>query len=220
MGKKIVSITLTVVFGAVVLALGYQLYHIISTPIKFESEQREREAAVISRIKDIRNAERQFKSKYQRFTADFDTLINFILTEEIQGERKIIDEDDSVAMAQALLKARKERRKFQNVEKFSFSVKDSLFKHLTVEQIKELRYVPYSTNKTEFILKAGMLTTESKVVIPVVECRTPYIAFLDTVKYRQEIINLIDNMKNNFNRYPGIMFGSMERGNNEAGNWE
>ena len=117
MGKKIVSITLTVVFGAVVLALGYQLYHIISTPIKFESEQREREAAVISRIKDIRNAERQFKSKYQRFTADFDTLINFILTEEIQGERKIIDEDDSVAMAQALLKARKERRKFQNVEK-------------------------------------------------------------------------------------------------------
>ena len=65
-----------------------------------------------------------------------------------------------------------------------------------------------------------MLTTESKVVIPVVECRAPYITFLDTVAYRQEIINLIDNMQNNFNRYPGIMFGSMERGNNEAGNWE
>ena len=48
----------------------------------------------------------------------------------------------------------------------------------------------------------------------------PYITFLDTVAYRQEIINLIDNMQNNFNRYPGIMFGSMERGNNEAGNWE
>ena len=216
MGKKITQIVL----GLVVLGLAYYVYVLISTPIKFENEQKMREAAVIERIKDIRTAERQFKSKYQRFTADFDTLINFILTEEIQGERKIIDEDDSVAMAQALLKARKERRKFQNVEKFSFSVKDSLFKHLTVEQIKELRYVPYSTNKTEFILKAGMLTTESKVVIPVVECRTPYIAFLDTVKYRQEIINLIDNMKNNFNRYPGIMFGSMERGNNEAGNWE
>ena len=216
MGKKIIQIIL----AAVVIGLVYVVYTMISTPIKFEQEQKYRSAKVIERIKDIRTAERTFKSKYQRFTADFDTLINFILTEEIQGERKIIDEDDSVAMAQALLKARKERRKFQNVEKFSFSVKDSLFKHLTVEQIKQLRYVPYSTNKTEFILKAGMLTTESKVVIPVVECRTPYIAFLDTVKYRQEIINLIDNMKNNFNRYPGIMFGSMERGNNEAGNWE
>ena len=217
MGKKIVSITLTVVFGVVVLLLGYQLYRIISTPIQFENEQRVRENAVISRIKDIRNAERQFKSKYQRFTGNFDTLINFILTEQIQGERKKIDEDDSAAMAQA---RRKFGRKFKNVEKFTFSVKDSIFKHLTVEQVKELRYVPYSNNKTEFILNAGMLTTESKVVIPVVECRTPYIAFLDTVKYRQEIINLIDNMKNNFNRYPGIMFGSMERGNNEAGNWE
>ena len=216
MGKKTVLIVLQVLFAAGVLALAYWLYVIISTPIKFENEQKIREAAVISRIKDIRNAERQFKSKYQRFTADFDTLINFVLTEEMEGERKKIDEDDSVAMAQA---KKKYGRKFKNVEKFTYSVKDSLFKHLSVEQVKELRYIPYSNN-VEYILNAGMLTTESKVVIPVVECRAPYTQFLDIVKYRQQVINLIDNMKNNFNRYPGIMFGSMERGNNEAGNWE
>ena len=216
MGKKTVLIVLQVLFAAGVLALTYWLYVIISTPIKFENEQKAREAAVISRIKDIRNAERQFKSKYQRFTADFDTLINFVLTEEMEGERKKIDEDDSVAMAQA---KKKYGRKFKNVEKFTYSVKDSLFKHLSVEQVKELRYIPYSNN-VEYILNAGMLTTESKVVIPVVECRAPYTQFLDIVKYRQQVINLIDNMKNNFNRYPGIMFGSMERGNNEAGNWE
>ena len=216
MGKKTVLIVLQVLFAVGVLALTYWLYVIISTPIKFENEQKAREAAVISRIKDIRNAERQFKSKYQRFTADFDTLINFVLTEEMEGERKKIDEDDSVAMAQA---KKKYGRKFKNVEKFTYSVKDSLFKHLSVEQVKELRYIPYSNN-VEYILNAGMLTTESKVVIPVVECRAPYTQFLDIVKYRQQVINLIDNMKNNFNRYPGIMFGSMERGNNEAGNWE
>ncbi|MBR4849770.1 MAG: hypothetical protein IKV09_02450 [Alistipes sp.] len=213
MGKKITQIVL----GLVVLGLAYYVYVLISTPIKFENEQKMREAAVIERIKDIRTAERQFKSKYQRFTADFDTLINFVLTETMQGERKKIDEDDSVAMAQA---KRKYGRKFKNIEKFTFSVKDSLFKHLTPEQVQELRYVPYTNNKTEYILEAGMLATESKVVIPVVECRTPYIAFLDTVAYRQEVINLIDNMNNNFNRYPGIKFGAMDRGNNEAGNWE
>ena len=213
MGKKIIQFVLALV----VLGLAYYVYVLISTPIKFENEQKVREAAVLERIKDIRTAERTFKSKYQRFTGDFDTLINFVLTEQMEGERKKIDEDDSVAMAQA---KKKYGRRFKNVEKFTFSVKDSLFKHLTPEQVAELRYVPYTGNKTEYILEAGMLATESKVVIPVVECRTPYIAFLDTVAYRQEVINLVDNMKNNFNRYPGIMFGSMERGNNEAGNWE
>lgn len=216
MEKKSVQIILQLALAVVVLGLAYWVYMLISTPIKFENEQKQREAAVIERIKDIRTAERTFKSKYQRFTADFDTLINFVLTEQMEGERKKIDEDDSVAMAQA---KKKYGKRFKNIEKFTFSVKDSLFKHLSVEQVKNLRYVPYSKN-TEYILEAGMLATESKVVIPVVECRTPYIAFLDTVAYRQQVINLIDNMKNNFNRYPGIMFGSMERGNNEAGNWE
>lgn len=213
MKSKIIQFILAVV----VLGLVYVLYVQISTPIRFEQEQQSRNQAVIERIKDIRTAERQFKSKYQRFTADFDSLINFVLTDQMQGERKKIDENDSVAMAQAY---RKFGRRFKNVEKFTYSVKDSLFKHLSVEQVKELRYVPFTDNKTEFILEAGMLATESKVVIPVVRCRTPYIAYLDTVKYRQEIINLVDNVKNNLNKYPGIEFGSMLRGNNEAGNWE
>ena len=217
MEKKSVQIILQLALAVVVLGLAYWVYTLISTPIKFEDEQKNREAAVIERIKDIRTAERTFKSKYQRFTADFDTLINFVLTEELQGERKKIDEDDSVAMAQA---RKKYGRKFKDVEKFTFSVKDSLFKHLTAEQVKELRYVPYTNNNTEYILEAGMLATESKVIIPVVECRAPYKAFLDTDKYHQEVVNLIDNEQNNFNKYPGVMFGSMERGNNEAGNWE
>lgn len=216
MKRKIVLITIQAILLVGVLGLVYWLYVVISTPIKFESELSTRSTAVIERIKDIRSAERQFKSKNQRFTASFDTLINFILTEKMEGERKLIDEDDSAAMAQA---RRKFGRRFKNVEKFSYSVKDSLFKHLTPEQVKELRYIPYSDNK-EFILEAGMLTTESKVVIPIVECRAPYKVFLDTVKYRQEVINLIDNTKNNFNKYPGIKFGAMDRGNNEAGNWE
>ena len=217
MKNKIVLITTTILTGIVVLGIIYWAIVVIATPIQFESDLAKRKGAVIERIKDIRLAERQFKSKHQRFTANFDSLINFILTEKMQGERKMIDEDDSAAMAQA---RKKYGKNFKNVEKVSYSVKDSLFKHLTVQQVKELRYVPYTDNTVEFILKASMLKTESKVVIPVVECRAPYKVFLDTLKYRQEIVNLIDNEQNNFNKYPGIMFGSMERGNNEAGNWE
>ena len=210
MGKKILQLVLALA----VVGLGYYVYVLIATPINFETEQKLREKAVIERIKDIRTAERQFKSKYQHFTADFDSLVNFVLNETMEGERKIVDEDDSVAMAR-LKKLRK-----KNIEKFSYSVKDSLFKHLSDEDIVNLRYIPYTDNKTEFLLDAGILTTESKIVIPTVECRAPYIAFLDTVAYRQEVINLVDNCLNVLNKYPGIKFGSMESGNNEAGNWE
>ncbi len=210
MGKKIIQLVLALA----IIGLSFCIYKQISTPIKFEKEQKLREAAVIERIKDIRTAERQFKSKYQRFTASFDTLINFVLTETMEGERKIVDEDDSVAMA--MLK----KMKRKNVETFTYSVKDSLFKNLSEQGVRDLRYIPFTGNKTEYILEAGMINTESKIVIPTVECRAPYIAFLDTVAYRQEIINLIDNDIHNRNRYPGIKFGSMEGGNNEAGNWE
>ena len=208
--KKLIQLILALAIAALV----YVIYMQISTPIRFEDEQKAREKAVIERLKDIRTAQRQFKSKYQRFTADFDTLINFVLNEQIEGERKIYDEDDSIGMA----KLKKLRKK--NVEKFTYSVKDSMFKHLTPAQVEELRYIPFTNNSTEFILNAGSLMTESKVVIPVVECKAPFIAFLDTVAYRQEIINLVDNCMNNLDRYPGIKFGSMEGGNNEAGNWE
>ncbi len=36
----------------------------------------------------------------------------------------------------------------------------------------------------------------------------------------QELINLIDNAKNVFYKYPGIMVGDITRATNDAGNWE
>ena len=109
----------------------------------------------------------------------------------------------------------------KNSEKVWVHVIDTIFtpKKLTAEQVRNLRYVPGTNNQTEFELEAGLVTTESKVVIPVVECRIPYKMFLDTVRFRQEVINLVDDQENNFSNYGGIKFGSMEKGNNEAGNW-
>ena len=128
----------------------------------------------------------------------------------------IRDRDDSVAMAQLKKMGKK------NVEKFKIAVIDTIFspKRLSKQDVEQLRYIPGTDDKAQYIMEAGIITTESKVVIPIVECRAPYKMFLDTVAYRQEIINLIDDEMNNFNRYPGVKFGSMEAGNNEAGNWE
>ena len=210
--KKLVQVALAIV----ILGLIYVIYQQIATPIRFEKETNQRKALVIDRIKDIRTAERAFKTKYQHFTGDFDSLINFVLNEELELERKIVDEDDSVGLAQ-LKKAGK-----KNVETFTIAVIDTIFapKTLTPDQVKELRYVPFTERKVQYILQAGQLTTGSGVVVPVVECRIPYKAFLDTVEYRQEIINMIDNQVNNFNRYAGVKIGTRENPNNEAGNSE
>ncbi|MBR1994967.1 MAG: hypothetical protein IJ990_05470 [Alistipes sp.] len=205
-----------ILLAIVIVGFVYVIYDQISTPIRFENEVKAKRSQVIERIKDIRTAQRAYKSKYQKFTADFDTLANFILNETLEMERKLVDEDDSVAMAQLKKSGKK------NVEKFQIAVIDTIFspKKLTKEDVYNLRYIPGTDNKAQFILEAGIITTESKVVIPVVECRAPYTFFLDTITYRQEIVNLIDDEVHNFNRYPGIKFGSMEAGNNEAGNWE
>ena len=210
--KKAVQIIL----GLVIVGLIYFIATLIATPLSFEKQLKTRNAEVIVKLKDIRTAERAYKSKYKKFTGNFDTLIYFILNDSLQMERKLVDEDDSVGLA--LLK--KQGKK--NVEKFTVAVIDTIFspKKLTKEEILNMRYIPTTNNQAEFILEAGQITTESKIVIPVVECRAPYIKFLDTITYRQEIINKIDDDVNNFNRYPGIKFGSMDAGNNEAGNWE
>ena len=210
--KKLFQIILAVA----IVGLVYVIYVQISTPIRFDKETKAKKAQVIDRIKDIRTAQRAFKSKYQHFTASFDSLSAFVLTDTLELERKIVDEDDSAAMAMLKKSGKK------NIEKFKIAVIDTIFapKKVTRQDVENFRFIPGTGNKPQFIMEAGIITTESKVVIPVVECRAPYKAFLDTVAYRQEVINLIDEEQNNFNRYPGVKFGSMDSGNNEAGNWE
>ena len=200
--------------GLVIVALVYVVADLIHTPLKFEQQLKERNAEVIVKLKDIRAAERAYKSKYQRFTNDFDSLIYFILNDSLEMERKLVDEDDSVAMAK-LKKANK-----QNIEKYNLAVIDTIFnpRKLSKEQIENLRFIPH-TNNMEFILEAGEVE-KSNVKVPVVECRAPYKAYLDTVEFRQNVINLIDDKVNNFGQYAGLKFGSMEGSNNEAGNWE
>ena len=210
--KKLFQIILAVA----IVGLVYVIYVQISTPIRFDKETKAKKAQVIDRIKDIRTAQRAFKSKYQHFTASFDSLSAFVLTDTLELERKIVDEDDSAAMAMLKKSGKK------NIEKFKIAVIDTIFapKKVTRQDVENFRFIPGTGNKAQFIMEAGIITTESKVVIPVVECRAPYKAFLDTVAYRQEVITLIDEEQNNFNRYPGVKFGSMDSGNNEAGNWE
>ena len=203
------------ILGLAIIGLVYVVANLIYTPLSFDQQLEERNAEVIVKLKDIRAAQRAYKSKYQQFTGNFDSLINFILNDSLTMERKLVDEDDSVAMAQLKKQGKK------NIETYNIAVVDTIFnpRKLTKEDIQNLRYIPHTDNKVEFILEASHVNA-GNVKVPVVECRAPYKLYLDTVAYRQNVINLIDDRVNNFNAYAGLKFGSMEGSNNEAGNWE
>lgn len=204
--KKVLQIVLAIA----IVGLAYMLYTQLMNPIAFEKDVKSREAVVISRIKDIRTAEQAYKQKYSKYTGSFDTLINFVLNDSLVFERRIGSADDSVAVARGLVKT----------EKFTIPAIDTVFgKRLKVEDIRNLRYIPYTDNKEEFLLSAGLLTTESKVVVPVFEAKAPYKLFLGDMD-EQMVTNLIYDAKEVYKKYPGIKVGDMEQATNDAGNWE
>ncbi len=210
---------LQIVLAIVVVALAYMFYDSLMTPVRFDDTKVAREKAVIERISDIRSAQRGYKQVYGKYTGSFDTLINFVLTAEMEFERQLVSSDDSVGLAK-LKKARK-----KNIEKFTVKAIDTVFgaKKLTPAQIEQLRYIPYSAQANngevkEFIMGAGEVEV-GNVKVPVFEAKAPYKTFLLDLN-EQLLINLIDEQKNVLYRYPGIKVGDLYQATNDAGNWE
>jgi hypothetical protein len=213
--NKWLKITLISILSVLILVLAWYLFRQIMTPLEYQKELAKREAAVIDRIKDIRSAEQAFKLKTQRYVGSWDSLINFTLRDSLVFERRLVDENDSVGMAMLKRSGR------QNVEKFTMAVRDTIFspRRLTDKQIEDMKFIPYAAEGTEYILQATMLTTESGVVVPVFSARAPYKAFMHDLD-EQELINLIDEAKNVYHKYPGIMVGDVTKATNDTGNWE
>jgi hypothetical protein len=218
--NKWIKSTLIIILTAAIIFLAWTLFRQVMTPLEYRKELALREHAVIERVIQIRSAEQAFKQKNDHYTADWDSLINFMLNDSLSFERKLVDENDSVAMAQLLRSGR------SNSETFSMPARDTAFVNragdpirLTTEQIRDMKFVPFAEPGTEYILNAAMLTTESKVVVPVFEAKAPYKMFMYDLD-QQELVNLIDEARNVYKKYPGIQVGSIERATNDAGNWE
>ncbi len=208
-----------IVLAIVMVGAAYYLYDSIMSPVRFDDTRLAREKAVIERVVDIRAAQRGYKQVNGQYTGSFDTLINFVLTAEMQFERQLVSSDDSVGLAK-LKKAKK-----KNVEQFTVKAIDTLFgaKKLTPAQVEELRYIPFSENsangqKVEFTLGANKVEV-GNVSVPVFEAKAHYKTFLADQDI-QLLVNLIDEQENTLHRFPGIKCGDLNQATNDAGNWE
>ena len=204
---------ITIALGVIIVVLVVILVRQFTTPLGFDKERKIKDQAVIAQIKEIRSAQQAYKSKYEMYTPSFDTLINFILNDSLELERRIGSFDDSVAVAEGRV----------YFEKFKIPVIDTVFsRKFTPEEVMKLNDIPFSEiyygEPQKFYLEAGSVMTESGIDVPVFECRAPFKSYLRDLN-EQELINLIAR-ENEMGRYPGIKVGDMTRTSNDAGNWE
>ncbi|MBQ6305464.1 MAG: hypothetical protein IJK78_02765 [Bacteroidales bacterium] len=211
--KKGLSIVINIILFAIIVLLAWQVVKSIQAPIKFNTEQKAREAKVIERLLDIRNAEVLYKNATNKYTDNFDTLINFCQTAEIP-------------VVQMISKQNLEDSTYYTVyDTIGFvKVMDSLKSKRENFNINELKVVPFSQPQTYFELEAGTKET-SGIKVPLFEARTPYEVYLgqpgaafNEKEWKQRVDNLKAE-KESINRYAGLKVGSMEEASTE-GNWE
>lgn len=203
--KRIIQISLAVV----VIILGYLLVQSIMKPIRFNKEKDVRYAATIQRLKDIREVQVAYKSKYNKYTGSFDTLINFAKKDSFEIEKYIGEFDED-----AMTKKEAIRLGYLKVVTTKVPVKDSLFRKNY--PIDSLQYVPF-TKGAKFEMGAGELETGA-VTIQVFEAKVHNNVLLGDMN-RQLRINFNDKWET-VTKYKGLKVGSLEEANNNAGNWD
>jgi len=224
---------INILLGLCVCALVYICYASIMGPIEFEQEQKFREKKVIARLMDIRKAQQEYRMRNEgKYTASFDTLIEFVKTQKIpfimkEGVLNDKQLEDGLNERKAMAIVNKARKtgnwaeaKAAGLENFKrdtmwVAIMDTIFpKGFDADS---LRYVPFG-NGAQFEMATKKSTTKSGAPIYLLEVKTPYDVYLNGLD-QQEIANMKD-LQIKLNKYPGLMVGSLETPNNNAGNWE
>jgi len=199
--KKLTIINIALLLVAIFLA--YLVFDSIRQPVEFENMRKERELTVIQSLKDIRSTQTLFKQTYNRFTADFDSLIEYVQTGELPIVHIVADPEDTTFT------------KTINDTVGYIKVIDSLFGRRENFNVNSLRLVPYSQN-VQFEMQAGYIT-RGGLKVAVFEAKTPYITYLWDLDSQR--VNNLRAEQEDLEKYAGLKVGSMDEASLN-GNWE
>ncbi len=191
----------------VIVVLGYMVVESIMEPVRFNKEKDKREQTVIRKLEDIRAGELAYRRINGKYTASWDTLINFLKKNEFFIVKELADPNDTTYT------------KTIRDTLGTIKIVDSLYGNRTNFNIDHLKYVPIPTkffaNET-FELRAGKIE-RGGVPVQVFECQSQYQVMLKGLD-NQLILNLIKGVKE-MNKYPGLKVGSLTEASTE-GNWK
>ena len=227
--KTVINIVLAVCAAALV----YVCYGSIMGPINFDNTKKAREKEVIARLIDIRKAQVEYRNTHEgKYTASFDTLIDFVKTAKlpfVKKEGALSDEQLEKGMtekkAMKLIEKAKKTGNWKEVEKEGLmnfkrdtmwvSVLDTIFpKGFNADS---LRYVPFGNGK-QFEMASRQDTTKSGAPLNLFQAQTPYETYIGDLD-KQQLLNLKD-LQAKLGKYCGLRVGDIEQPNNNAGNWE
>ncbi len=220
-----------ILLGIAIVFLAYICVDSVVTPIRFEKEKELREQNVVARLIQIRAAQLEFKAQYGRYTADLDSLVDFVRTakkKEVKKEGALTEKqlEDGLTEAKAvsiIMKGNAEEIRANGLEGFRRdTILTPMITYLyqgkyTEDNISDLVVVPHS-NGVRFEMEVNNEYVKNNIPIPLFEARTPYDVYLAGLD-RQEVVNTKD-IALKLDKYPGLKVGSVIEPNNNAGNWE
>ena len=195
--KVIVIISAVVLAIAAFFALAWNV-KIVAKPIQFENHFEERTATVIAKEQQIVKLVQAYRDNNPKkeFTTNWDELTDFALNGTMEYHSQIYDENnlDNAAKIEA---ARKNDPNWKNERVVRVAVRDTVFDdvygkcRLTLDEMKNLRYIPYTGNKVEFQLDTATYVSGAYRT-HLIRCHAPYVKFIDHKTYNVEFWNLLD----------------------------
>ncbi len=191
-----------IVLGIVIVVLGYLIYQSIMEPVRLNQEVASREAAVVQRLRDIRQVQIAHRSRYGVFNSDLDSLVNFVKTDSLAVIRAIGSVPDTLTETEAV------RLGIVQRDTIWVKTRDSLLRRARYP-IDSLPYVPF-TDGVRFQMDAGKIE-RGFTQLPVFEAfASPRDYLRDIDRWRIYYTRDIDM---------GLRVGSMIEASTD-GNWE
>lgn len=214
MKKTIIQILL----AAVAIYLGYMCYDSVQNPIQFQKLKQQRYEKIIQKLKDIRTAQDEYKRIYGAYTSSFDTLIHFVKNDSVKTVRSIGELTDD-QLDQGLTEQEAVKQGIIIRDTIRVAALEKLFgKDYPIEDI---RYVPFTKKKHEFLMGTNMIWSDSGVDVPVFEARiSNMVIFEDLFDEYGDAILEENGERKRLHKYPGLKVGSVKEANNNVGNWE
>lgn len=206
MKKIIIQLALVIIVGF----LGYMVYDSIMQPVRYQKATEDRENMVKERLNQIKVLQLEFKKIHNRYTANFDSLIDFYNNAEMPLILKSGVVPDSLSEEQALKMGLITR------DTSYVAMKDTLFTDVKDFEIENIMYVPFTHKKVKFEMETGTVE-RANFQIPVFEVRSykkDYLAEINEQELLQNDLLLMEADE----KYPGLKLGSMVEPSTD-GNW-
>jgi len=156
---------LQIVLWIVCIILGYLIYRSVTGPIEFAKVKERRFAAVIEKLKDIRDSQEAYKTITGRYANDFKSLIAFVDT----ADYTITQQRDSSFMEFDKTYGIDLLREITITDTLGFvPVRDSIFKNS--DRYKDMMKVPFAQNDETFEMKSDVIE-RSGYKVPVFEAK-------------------------------------------------